>query len=201
MVHLASTASTSALPRATAARNLRRSFSPTDKCAAPSPQDSFRLTSLWTRWVEARPHQRRASGMTFPQGIGSRCTEALVEWQPRQVREREDFCTNTEKDQSWVKLLEEPTTIQNSSRDCDCGKLASNAAGRPGLSRGQCWSDEVVLYQVRRNGEAATRTTKRKVCVSCRAMWDRSTAMKCFIGGTAHAPAAERGVAYHQKCG
>ena len=123
-----------------------------------------------------------------------------MEWQPRQVREREDLCTNTEKDQSLVKLLEEPTTIQNSSRDCDCGKMASNAAGRPGLSGGQCCSDEVLLHQVRRNGEAAIRTTKRKVCVSCRAMWARSTAMKCFFGGTAHAPAAERGVAYHQKC-
>ena len=94
MVHGAS-ASTSALPLATAARNLRLSFSPTDRSAAPSPQDSFRLTSLWTRWVEARPHQRRASGVPVPRGIGS--SEARVEWQPRQVRERGGLCTNTEK--------------------------------------------------------------------------------------------------------
>ena len=90
-------APTSALPLATAARNLRLSFSPTDRSVAPSPQVSFPLTSLWTRWAEARPHQRRASGMPVPRGIGSRCTEARVEWQPRLVRERGDLCTNTRK--------------------------------------------------------------------------------------------------------
>ena len=66
VVHGASSAPTSALPLATAARNLRLSVSPTDRSAAPSPQVSFRLTSLWTRWVEERPHQRRASGMPVP---------------------------------------------------------------------------------------------------------------------------------------
>ena len=84
-----------------------------------------------------------------------------------------------EKDQSLVKLPVGPTAIQ---------------------SGGQCWSDEALLYQVRRNGEAGARTTKIKVCVSCRALWARSTAMKCLVGETALGPAAERGDAHHQKC-
>ena len=196
VVHGASSASTSAFPLATAARNLRLSFSPTDKSAAPSPQDSFRLTSLWTHWVEARPHQRCASGMPVPRGIGSRCTEARVEWQPRQVRERWDPCTDTRK-RPILGKASGGAAIQNSSRGCDCGGWRVTRLGGQDCREA---SDEVLLYQVRRNGEAATRMTKIKVCVSCRAMSARSTAMKCLTGGTAHGPAAERGVAYHQKC-
>ena len=201
MVHGAS-APTSALHLATAARNLRLSFSPTDRSVAPSPQVSFPLTSLWTRWAEARPHQRRASGMPVPRGIGSRCTDARVEWQPRQVRERGDLCTNTRKRPILGKASSGPdrnSELKQGLR-CDCGQMASNTAGTPRLSGGQCWSDEALLYQVRRNGEAGARTTKIKVCVSCRALWARSTAMKCLVGETALGPAAERGVAHHQKC-
>ena len=182
MVHGAS-APTSALPLATPARNLRLSFSPTNRSAAPSPQVSFPLTSLWTRWAEARPHQRRASGMPVPRGIGSRCTEARVEWQPRQVRERGDLCTNTRKRPILGKAsrgADRNSEFKQQLR-CDCGQMASNTAGRPRLSGGQCWSDEALLYQVRRNGEAATRTTKIKVCVSSRALWAGSTAMKCSL--------------------
>ena len=201
MVHGASSAPTSALLLATAARNLRLSVSPTDRSAAPSPQVSFRLTSLWTRWAEARPHQRRASGMPVPRGIGSRCTEAREEWQPSLVRERGDLCTNTRKRPILGKAsrgADRNSELKQGLR-CDCGQMASNTAGRPRLSGGQCWSDEALLYQVRRNGEAATRTTKIKVCVSCRALW-ASTAMKCLVGETAHGPGAQRGVAHQHKC-
>ena len=153
VVHRASSASTSALPLAIAARNLRFSFSPTDKARL----HSIRRTSLWTRWVEARPHQRRASGMPFPQGIGSRCTEARVDWQPRKVREREDLCTNTEKDQSLVKLLEEPA-----------GRWRVTRLGGQHCREGQCWSDEVLLHQVREWRNSDTDDKKKSVCLLSR---------------------------------
>ena len=106
-----------------------------------------------------------------------------MEWQPRLVRERGDFCTNTRKRPTLGKAsrgADRNSELKQGLR-CDCGQMASNTAGRPRLSGGQCWSDEALLYQVRRNGEAGTRMTKIKVCVSCRAMWAGSTAMKCSL--------------------
>ena len=139
--------------------------------AALHPAGSFRLSSLLTRSRKALPRLCRASGALLPRGT-SVCTRPWTEWQPWQMRERGDVCAHTEKDQSSFELQMEPTAIQNSCRDSDSGKMASTTTGRPGFSGSHCCPDDKLLYQVRRNGEAATRT-------NCKA-------------GAAHGTAADR---------
>ena len=127
--------------------------------AALHPAGSFRLSSLLTRSRKALPRLCRASGVLLPRGTASVYRRPWTEWQPRQMREREDVCPQAEKYQSSLELQMEPTAIQNLCRDSDSGKMASTTTGRPGFSGSHCCPDDQLLYQVRRNGEAATGTT------------------------------------------